>query len=227
MSNSPKTLLQIVNAAQNELGLTASSSVAGNTTDASAVQMLSLLNQGGEELRDTPESGWTAMQAEFNLVINVPIITTGNTALNSAVLTNIPSTAGITANNWVVTGASIPVAARVKSVDSLTQITMTMQATGAPIPQPRSLLPKIAMRCRLTSRRRSTGHGGIEPIAGHCLARCLPKKTNGTAQGSSPRVPDGSSGSWGTAPTPIGFGRHQAKSWRPSSLSSNIFRPIG
>lgn len=126
----PKTCLQIANAALGELGFPQIATLNGNT-DPTAVQMLTLLNAEGEDLRDTPEDGWTSMQTEFNLIVNVPIITTGNVGLNSAVITNIPTTAGLSAGNWAVIGDFLPTAARILSVDSLHQVTMTMEATGA------------------------------------------------------------------------------------------------
>ena len=130
MSNAPKTLLGIVQAAQAELGLPVAASVIGNS-DTATTQMLALLNAAGEELRDTPEEGWTALQTEFNLAVNTPVVTTGNTTANSPVITNIPTTAGLVASSWVCQGSGIPAAARIKSVDSLTQVTLTMEATGA------------------------------------------------------------------------------------------------
>jgi hypothetical protein len=125
----PKTLLQIVNTAQAELGLPQSATVIGNT-DFTTVQMLALLNIGGEELRDHPEGGWTAMQTEFNLVVGVPTLTTGDTTGNSPVIVNIPSTAGLVADSWMCSGPNIPTAARIKSVDTLHQVTLTMNVTG-------------------------------------------------------------------------------------------------
>jgi len=125
----PKTLLQIVNTAQQELGLPQSSAVIGNT-DFTTIQMLALLNAAGEELRDHPEGGWTQMRTEFNLVVTVPITTTGDTTVNSAVIVNIPSTTGLAAGSWMCSGPNIPTAARIKSVDSATQVTLTMNVTG-------------------------------------------------------------------------------------------------
>jgi hypothetical protein len=126
----PKTCLQIANAALGELGFPQLVTLNGNP-DPTAIQVLALLNAEGEELRDTPENGWTSMQTEFNLIVNAPLITTGNVGLNSPVVTNIPSTAGLTPGNWAVIGNFLPTAARILSVDSLTQITMTMESTGA------------------------------------------------------------------------------------------------
>lgn len=132
----PKTLLQIVQAAQAELGLPQSSTIVGNT-DPTTVQMYYLSNRVLDELRRV--NRWTATQFEYDLVVNVPIVTTGNLTANSPVITNIPSTTGILANYFTVSGNSISQAARVLSVDSPTQITMTMEAavtepiTAAPI----------------------------------------------------------------------------------------------
>lgn len=123
-----KTLLQIVNTALQELGLATDTTVV-NSTQQTTIQMYAYANQEIEELRQ--RHNWTALQNEYNLVVSPPTITTGDVGLNSAVITNIPSTAGLEAQYWQVAGASIPVAARILSVDSPTQITMTMEATGA------------------------------------------------------------------------------------------------
>jgi hypothetical protein len=133
MSNAPRTLLQICNAVQQELGLPASTSVVGNSTDFAAIQLLALANMAGEEIRDYPDGGWTSMFAEMNIVVNAPITTTGNTTVNSPIITNIqPNTNGLLTpvTIYVMSGNGIPVAARVKSVDSSSQVTMTMNATG-------------------------------------------------------------------------------------------------
>jgi hypothetical protein len=132
----PKTCLQIANAALGELGFPQLSSLNGNA-DPTAIQILALLNAEGEELRDTAEEGWTAMQTEFNLIVNPPIITTGNVGLNSPVVSGIPSTAGLTAGNWAVIGDFLPTAARILNLgdqngnNPITTITMTMESTGA------------------------------------------------------------------------------------------------
>ncbi len=62
MANS--TMLQLINQAQNELGLTASLTVAGNT-NSQVVQMLALLNATGYELARVPDAGWQAMVAQY------------------------------------------------------------------------------------------------------------------------------------------------------------------
>lgn len=122
-----RTLLQMVQAAQGELGLPVCSAVIGNT-DATTTQMFYLANRVLDELRRM--NRWTVMQFEYDLVVDVPIITTGDVTANSAVITNIPTTAGITANNFMCSGDGVPQAARVVSVDSLTQVTLSMEVTG-------------------------------------------------------------------------------------------------
>ena len=122
-----RTLLQMINAAQGELGLPQSATIIGNT-DVTTVQMFNLANRVLDELRRM--NRWTAQQFEYNLIVAVPITTTGNVTLNSAVITGIPSTTGILANYMMVSGDGIPQAARVLTVDSATQITMTMAVTG-------------------------------------------------------------------------------------------------
>lgn len=120
-------LLQIVQAVTGELGLVQPAIVVG-ATDLQTVQLFNLVNRCGDSLKRVHE--WTTLQSLFTLDVTAPTVTTGNVTLNSAVITNIPSTAAITAGTFVVTGSNIPVAARVFSVDSLTQITMDMAATG-------------------------------------------------------------------------------------------------
>jgi hypothetical protein len=128
-----KTLLQIVNDAQDELGLPRSSTVAGNT-DPTTRQMMALTNRCLDEMRRDHQ--WTVCQFEYNLVVNPPLITTGTiSSLSPAVITNIPDTSSLSAFSWAVSGEEVPQAARILSVDSPTQITMDMEATGPSVNQ--------------------------------------------------------------------------------------------
>ena len=123
----PLTYLQMVQQTQKELGLPVTTSVQ-NATDATTIQMGALANRVLDELRRMHQTGWTALQWEYDLVVNTPISVTGNMVANSPIITNIsPDTTGLSAYNWVVSGPGIPIAARVQSVDSLTQVTMTME----------------------------------------------------------------------------------------------------
>jgi len=128
------TILQMVQQAEAELGLPVSASVYGTTggvTDATGTQMGALANRVLDEMRRMNPTGWTAMQFEFDLVVSTPITITGNLQALSPVITNIsPNTTGILPYVQQVSGPGIPVAARVLTVDSPTQITMTMENTN-------------------------------------------------------------------------------------------------
>ena len=132
MPQSQRTLLQIINAVQAEYALPISSTIIGNTTDKTAQQMLAFAQAEIEELGRKDHS-WTALTFEYNLVVSPPLETTGNVTENSPIITNIPSTATLSANYFSVSGDYIPVGARILSVDSATQVTLTMNATGTQV----------------------------------------------------------------------------------------------
>lgn len=122
------TLLQIANTAFAELGLTQVTAVVGSNS-LQTQQMLALINREGWGLQQDNE--WTALQALNVINITTPITTTGNLTDGSAIITGIPSTSGITAETWVVSGSAIPVAARVVSVDSSTQVTLDSESDSS------------------------------------------------------------------------------------------------
>lgn len=123
----PLNLLQIVNRTQGELGLAQSSTVVGNP-DATTVQLFNLANRVLDDLRRAHT--WKTLHTEFDLVVSPPTQTTGTIVLNSPVITAIPSTAALQAQYFTIAGNLIPPASRIQSVDSATQVTMTMVATG-------------------------------------------------------------------------------------------------
>jgi len=126
----PLTLLQIIQATQAELGLPQASTVIDNT-DATTLQMLALANRVVDELRRSNPTGWTSLQFEYDLVVPVPITTTGNLATAfTNTISGIPSTAGISANYFSISGNSVPAAARVSSVVDANTITMQMEASN-------------------------------------------------------------------------------------------------
>ena len=104
------TLLQIVDAVTGELGLVSPTAVVG-TNDLQTQQFLRLVNRSGDTLKRV--HNWTVLQSLFTLNVGAPIVTTGTTLGGSPIISNIPTTAGIVAGAWVVTGSNIPVAARV------------------------------------------------------------------------------------------------------------------
>lgn len=129
MAYAQRNLLEIVQAAAGELGLPVPDTVIGNT-DKNVTKMLAYAQA---ELEELGKKDWTSLTFEYHLVVSPPISTTGDTTENSAVITNIPDTSQLLANFMVVTGSNIPVAARILSVDSATQITLNMEVTGTEV----------------------------------------------------------------------------------------------
>lgn len=119
------TLLAAVNQAQSELGLTQSSSVASsqNITDQ---QWYSLVNREGDNMQKSND--WTNLQTLCNITVATPLTTTGDVTEGSAVITNIPSTATLSAGVFVVSGDALTAYSRIVSVDSATQVTVDMPA---------------------------------------------------------------------------------------------------
>lgn len=131
MPGQNRTLKQIINAAQQELGFSQATTIIGNT-DGTTTQLLGFAQSELEELGKKHD--WTALTFEYNLVVQPPLTTTGDTTENSPIITNIPSTAAITtATYFSISGDNVPVGARVLSVDSATQVTLTMNVTGTQV----------------------------------------------------------------------------------------------
>jgi hypothetical protein len=127
------TMLQLIQQATGELGLAVPNSVAGNTAQ-DTIQQLALLNAVGYDLLrappDHPEFNWQALTTEYRFTTQW-VQQTGNVTAGSAVVTNIPSTAGIVAGTYMVTGAGINQDTYVQSVDSMTQVTLTQAAAAS------------------------------------------------------------------------------------------------
>jgi len=96
------TLLQLVQQASVEVGLNSPSTVVGNP-DNNVVQMLGLINAAGYEIVRQHE--WQALN-KTNLFQTNFTTTTGTVTSGSAVITGIPSTAGLSAR-YQVTGTGI------------------------------------------------------------------------------------------------------------------------
>lgn len=121
---STTTMLQLVQQAATEMGLSVPSSVAGNTTQ-DVVQLLGLLNACGYELQRKYQ--WQALN-KLNLFQSAYLATTGNVTAGSAVITNIPTTAALSARFQGV-GAGLLQNSQILTVDSGTQVTMNQEAT--------------------------------------------------------------------------------------------------
>ena len=118
------TVLQLVQQATGEMGLSVPTTVVGNT-NTDVVQLLALINGCGYELLRRNQWQWTSKQ---NLFQTEYLTTTGNVTANSAVITNIPTTAALSAR-FQVTGTGILTNSQISTVDSLTQVTMVQEAT--------------------------------------------------------------------------------------------------
>jgi hypothetical protein len=122
----PSTLLQLVQQASAELGLTVPTQVVGNT-DKQVTQLLYLLNGLGNELRR--EYPWQALNVAYRFTTQY-LTTTGDVTSGSAVITNIPSTATLS-TNFMLSGTGINQDTYIQSVDSATQVTLTQAATAS------------------------------------------------------------------------------------------------
>lgn len=120
------TMLQLIQQASTEMGISVPNSVAGNS-NTDVVQLLGLLNAVGYELQREHQWQWMTKQ---HLITTSYTTTTGNLTAGSAVITSIPSTSGLS-TNYQVSGVGVNNATFIESVDSATQITLTQPATEA------------------------------------------------------------------------------------------------
>lgn len=122
---SSTTVLQLIQQASGELGISVPTTAVGNTNQ-DVVQLLALINAVGYEL--LTEHEWQAL-AKANLFTTAYLSTTGTTTVNSAVITAIPSTASLSTAYQAV-GGGINTNCQIVSVDSPTQVTITQAASS-------------------------------------------------------------------------------------------------
>lgn len=125
-------LLQLVQTACNEMGISPPSQVIGANDDQTR-QLLSLVIREGEEFSKmaTAYGGWQELYREYDFLTAIMSGITGNVTNGSAVITNMTSTSGLAADIWGVQGFGLPQNAQIKSVDSATQITLDRPATAS------------------------------------------------------------------------------------------------
>ncbi|MGM4987420.1 hypothetical protein [Tardiphaga sp. 841_E9_N1_2] len=122
-------ILQIVQTAANELGLVSPTTLV-NSTDLQVIQLLALANRDCTSLyRDYD---WTDLQEEHIVNVEAQAATTGDVALNSALILNIPSTAGLD-TSWAVSGEGMPQAQRIAEVVDATTVRCEMLSTATAI----------------------------------------------------------------------------------------------
>ena len=119
------TMLQLVTQVTNELGVSTPTTVASNTNQ-DVIQILALMNAAGYEFLRKHDWRELTKQHTFTTTFSV---TTGDVVENTYTITNIPSTAGLDTTYQVV-GNGISNAAYIESVDSATQVTINLPATG-------------------------------------------------------------------------------------------------
>lgn len=121
------TILETVQKAANQLGLTAPSTLF--STDLQTVQLRSLIELDGLSLYQ--DRDWTCLQGEHIINVETPLTPTGGSyAVGDTIITGISSTAGITANYYTVTGSGQPAAQRVTEVISGTSVRCEMEFTA-------------------------------------------------------------------------------------------------
>ena len=120
------TMLQLIQQATGELGISVPTYVAASTaTD--TIQQLALLNAVGYELLRRYE--WQQLMTEYRFT-TAYLTTTGDITSGSAVVANIPSTAALSAGSFMATGSGINSDTYIQSVDSATQVTLSQACTA-------------------------------------------------------------------------------------------------
>lgn len=126
----PTTLLQIAQAVVNELGLPALTSVVSNTS-VTARQIYALANRTGDEVYQSHP--WVVSQAQHIVEIGDALITTGDIVSGDTLITNIPSTAGVEANYFAITGNGLLQSTRVIEVIDAHSLVVDMDPTATEV----------------------------------------------------------------------------------------------
>jgi hypothetical protein len=124
-----RTLLQLIQAFANEVGLPEPSQLFGSQNDQEK-QYISIANREGKEFarRANKNGGWQELRTDYTFTTEIVSGLTGNTIADSAVITNISSTAGLAGGSiWGITVNGVPSSAFIVSVDSGTQITINRE----------------------------------------------------------------------------------------------------
>lgn len=132
------TMLQLVNQVQNELNLQVTTTVAGNT-NVDVQQILGLMNAAGYEL--TREADWQALE-KAHIFYTEQETTTGTTAIDSFLVTDIPSTAGLD-NTFQCQAYQLPQATYIEEVIDEHTVRVNQMATqnsGTQIQQPNQVI---------------------------------------------------------------------------------------
>lgn len=122
------TLLQIVQTACNELGLTAPTTVVGST-NLQILQLLALVNRDGIDLYQSRD--WTCLQGEHIINVETPTTLVGTVTEGSTTCT-VTSTVGLS-TAYAVDGDGQPQAQRISAVVNGTTLTLEMESTASAV----------------------------------------------------------------------------------------------
>ena len=120
------TLLQLVQQATGEMGLTQPTQVVGNTS-ADVIQLYSLINSVGYEIQR--EHNLEALDKEYRFYTQYETLTCTLVA-NSVNVTTVESTTGLS-NLWIVTGTGINQDTYVNTVTGNNSLTLSQAATAS------------------------------------------------------------------------------------------------
>ena len=123
---STTTVLQLIQQATGEMGLSVPTTAVGNTNQ-DVVQLLALINGVGYEVQRKHD--WQALN-KVNLFQTNYLTTTGTVTDGLATVTAIPTTAALTTSYQAV-GVGINTNVFISSVDSLTQVTLTQLSNAS------------------------------------------------------------------------------------------------
>lgn len=123
-----RTLLEMIQQAANEIGLPEPSSLFGSS-DETAKQLIALANREAKEFASVANKngGWQRLHKEYTFQTSF-LSTTGTITADSAVVTGLASTTGLSAGDWGVASSGFQAGTRILSVDSATQVTLTNPA---------------------------------------------------------------------------------------------------
>jgi hypothetical protein len=121
------TMLQLIQQATGEMGISIPSAVAGNSAQ-DTVQCLALLNAVGYELQR--EFAWQCITKEYRFTTQF-LATTGTWTTAAATVTAIPTTAALSGGTWMAMGTGIPQDCYILTVDGPHQVTLSQTPNAA------------------------------------------------------------------------------------------------
>lgn len=127
-----RTLLELVSAAANEIGIPAPQLLFGSQNDQEK-QLLALANREGKEFSAmaNKNGGWQQLRKDYTFTTENVSGLSGSLTSGSPIITGISSTAGLDSGSiWGIQAEGIDYPCFIVSVDSATQITVSKSATA-------------------------------------------------------------------------------------------------